>query len=125
MRKILLVLSLCLSIGFAKAQEIASPNGDFILSFKLDASGTPTYGVRFKNKDVIKESKMGFVLKHLPPMNKDFVIADVQYDSKDTTWTPVWGENKEIRDNHKEMFVSLVQKESQRKIDTSFPCKSN
>lgn len=120
MRKILLVLSLCLSIGFAKAQEIASPNGDFILSFKLDASGTPTYSVRFKNKDVIKESKMGFVLKHLPPMNKDFVIADVQYDSKDTTWTPVWGENKEIRDNHKEMFVSLVQKESQRKINIRF-----
>lgn len=120
MRKILLVLSLCLVIGIAKAQEITSPNGNVTLSFKLDEAGKPTYNLNFKNKAVIKDSKMGFLFRGVKPMNENFTIVDTQYKNDDNTWTPVWGENKEIRDNHKEMFVSLVQKDSQRKINIRF-----
>lgn len=114
------MFGLCVLLGIAKAQEITSPNGDMTLSFKIDEGGTPTYNLHFKNKTVIKDSKMGFIFKGLKPMNQGYVVTDTQYTTKDETWKPVWGENKEITDNHKEMLVSLVQKESQRKINIRF-----
>ncbi|MBR0336115.1 MAG: glycoside hydrolase family 97 protein, partial [Alistipes sp.] len=38
----------------------------------------------------------------------------------DTTWTPVWGEVATIRDNYKQMVVSLEQKERKYKMDIVF-----
>lgn len=55
---------------------------------------------------------MGFVLHPDYQFNQDFEIVDTKFAESDTTWETVWGQNKEIRDNHKEMFVALRQKKT-------------
>lgn len=109
------ILSLALSLfatGSAWAQTLKSPDGNLVLDFHLSGTETPVYSLDYKGKSVIKESKMGFVLHPDFQFNQDFEIVDTKFAESDTTWETVWGQNKEIRDNHKEMFVALRQKKT-------------
>jgi hypothetical protein len=45
------------------AQELKSPNGNFIMNFSLLQDGTPSYTLKYMGKDVIRPSKLGFELK--------------------------------------------------------------
>lgn len=109
------ILSLALSLfatGSAWAQTLKSPDGNLELDFHLSGTETPVYSLDYKGKPIIKESKMGFVLHSDYQFNQDFEIVDTKFAESDTTWETVWGQNKEIRDNHKEMFVALRQKKT-------------
>ena len=113
MKKIFMALAFCLLVaGAAVAQTLRSPNGNLTLDFRLLPDGTPVYSLQYKGKDVVKESKMGFRLRPSYVFNKDFAVTDTRFSESDTTWKPVWGENSVIRDNHKEMFIALQQKET-------------
>jgi hypothetical protein len=48
------------------AQEIKSPNQLVSLQFSLQADGSPSYTVNYKNKAIIKPSKLGFELEKDP-----------------------------------------------------------
>ena len=91
------------------AQTLSSPNGNLKFSFQLTEKGTPTYALTFKGKTVISESALGFVINQKEDFNSNFEITDVQFAGANSVWQPVLGENKEIRDHHKEMFVRLTQ----------------
>lgn len=109
------ILSLALSLfatGSAWAQTLKSPDGNLVLDFHLSGTETPVYSLDYKGKPIIKESKMGFVLHPDYQFNQDFEIVDTKFAESDTTWETVWGQNKEVRDNHKEMFVALRQKKT-------------
>ncbi len=109
------ILSLALSLfatGSAWAQTLKSPDGNLVLDFHLSGTETPVYSLDYKGKPVIKESKMGFVLHPDYQFNQDFEIVDTKFAESDSTWETVWGQNKEIRDNHKEMFIALRQKKT-------------
>ena len=110
MRLIIFIGMLCWMVaGTVSAQTLDSPDGNLKLNFRLLDDGTPVYSLQYKGKDVIKESKMGFRIRPSYVFNKDFTITDTRFSESDTTWKPVLGENSEIRDNHKEMFVALQQ----------------
>lgn len=107
------ILSLVLSLwaaGSAWAQTLQSPDGNLALDFHLSDVETPVYSLTYKGTPVIKESKMGFVFHPDYQFNQDFEVVDTQFAESDTTWQTVWGQNREIRDSHKEMFVALRQK---------------
>lgn len=109
------ILSLALSLfatGSAWAQTLKSPDGNLVLDFHLSGTETPVYSLDYKGKPIIKESKMGFVLHPDYQFSHNFEIVDTKFAESDTTWETVWGQNKEIRDNHKEMFVALRQKKT-------------
>jgi hypothetical protein len=93
------------------AQSIQSPDGNLKLNFELK-QGQPTYHLTFKGKDVVKPSKLGLELKNKPSLTVGFSLKDTEYDSFDETWTPVWGEEKEIRNHYNEMAIVLDQGES-------------
>ena len=113
--------NLCLlSLISTEAQTLKSPNGNLILSFHLSETRTPIYSLEYKTKKVIKNSKMGFVISPSYLLNKDFKILKTTYTESDTTWTPVLGENKHIQDNHKEMFIQLIQKKTNWKLNIRF-----
>ena len=98
------------------AQTLLSPNGNLKLSFQLTEKGTPTYALTFKGKTVISESALGFVINQKEDFNSNFEITEVQFAEANSVWQPVLGENKEIRDHHKEMLVHLSQKNSGRQL---------
>ena len=101
-----LILIFAVSVS---AQNLTSPNGNLSLNFKLSNSGEPVYQLSYKNKAVIKESKMGFELKDSPEMKSGFSIVDTKTSETNEIWNPVWGEVKTIRNNYKELAVTLQQ----------------
>ncbi|TDO99133.1 glycoside hydrolase family 97 protein [Flavobacterium sp. 245] len=105
---------------FTNAQELKSPDGNLKMEFHLDTAGSPVYSLDFKGKEVLKQSKMGFILKSDILLNKDFKIVDTQYQSENSVWKPVLGEQKEIRNHYNEVKVSLEQAKSKRKLIICF-----
>lgn len=110
MKKLILCVMICLfGVGFSLAQTLTSPDGNLVMDFYLSADKTPVYSLKYKGKEVIKESKMGFQIRPSFDFSKNFRIVETKEDASDTTWNPVWGQNSVIRDNHKELFVALEQ----------------
>ncbi len=118
--KILVVIFLSIFPKLSNAQEIESPNGELVLQFELGQGGSPSYQLFYKGKPVIKPSGMGLELKDAPSMMKGFEIKDTKRTSLDTTWKPIWGEQKTIRNNYNELLISLTQKEFGRNIKIRF-----
>lgn len=94
----------------ALAQVLTSPDGNLVMDFHLSDGDVPVYSLTYKGKEVIKESRMGFQIRPSYEFDRDFRIVETREGASDTTWEPLWGQNSEIRDNHKELFVALEQK---------------
>ncbi|WP_428232136.1 glycoside hydrolase family 97 protein [Flavobacterium sp.] len=108
------------SNAIVNAQELKSPDGNLILTFSLNTTGTPVYTLNYKKKEIIKESKLGFIIKSDIMLNKGFQIAETKFQSENTTWKPVLGEQKEIQNQYNELKADLVQTKSNRKISIYF-----
>jgi len=118
--KRLLILQLALLMSFGlMAEEFKSPNGSFVMSFEVQ-DGVPSYQLTYKGKPVIGKSKLGFELKDAPALLDNFELSKVERNSFDETWTPVWGEWKEIRNHYNEMAVTLTQNETDRIVIIRF-----
>ena len=133
-----LIAFLCISFIANAQQKLSSPDGNLEMTFTLDGQGTPTY----KQKEVIKPSKLGLELKKEDANAKTdfewtdkkdidkldiktnlyngFELKDVQTSTNDETWQPVWGEEKEIRNHYNELAVTLNQPANDRFIIIRF-----
>ena len=140
MKKVLfLSILLCMvAIAKANAQELRSPNGDFIMKFSISTKGEPVYTLIYKGKETIKPSRLGLELvpekasrefwdfspKGTAVEQKDlkanfysgFQLADTQLSTFDEMWVPVWGETKAIRNHYNELAVTLNQPSTQRSM---------
>jgi glucan 1,4-alpha-glucosidase len=106
-----------LSVKISSAQELKSPNGKFTMTFSLQANGTPTYQLVYGAKQVIKPSLLGFELKDdQKSLLDDFTVTDIKTTSHDSSWEPVWGEVKSIRDHYNELAVTVTQKVTDRQM---------
>jgi len=116
--KSLFILSLTLlfsAFNVANSQTLQSPNSELIMQFSLKNDGTPTYQLSYKNNAVIKPSTLGLELKNdEKSLLNDFTILKTETANFDETWTPVWGEEKQIRNHYNELAVSLKQNETDR-----------
>ena len=110
MRKLIITLLFIAVSLTTRAQVITSPNGNFSLKFSLTADGTPTYQLSFKNKPVIKPSTMGLATVDVPSFLSGFSITKTDQSTVDNSWEPIMGEQKTIRNNYKELLVTLSQK---------------
>lgn len=124
MRKVKVLLAALLMPLAALAQTVTSPDGNVVLNFSLD-NGRPTYKLDYKGKAVVKPSHLGLELaknKHASKgmdetdLMDGFTIAKTDTSSFDETWKPVWGETATIRNNYKELAVTLNQPATKRNI---------
>lgn len=112
---------LLISINSSIAQELKSPNGQFSMTFSLLQDGTPTYELSYKNKPIIKSSKLGFELKNdINSLHNGFVITNSKTATFDENWKPVWGEVAQIRNHYNELAVTLNQKSTDRLVVIRF-----
>ncbi len=102
------------------AESVSSPSGRITADFHLSADGQPLYSISFDNNEVIKASPMGFKLKQGLDLTSDFKVSGVEKNSYLEKWKPVWGEVREITDNHNELRVHLKQVASDNKMDIVF-----
>ena len=117
MNKTLLVLAaLCLT-ATAYAERLTSPNG----KYEIDIDGM-NYSVKFEGRTIIGDSRMGVDIDNsliesalgIPNDNvahwcDDMKLQNVSRSERDTTWTPLYGENATIRDNCKSMTLHYAK----------------
>ncbi len=107
--------------SIVEAQQLKSPEGKFVMEFSLQNDGTPTYNLKYKNKEVVKTSKLGLELKDdKKSLLNDFTVVDTKTSTFDETWKPVWGEVDNIRNHYNELAVTLNQKGTDRQIVIRF-----
>lgn len=119
MKKII-VLMLCCSFQIMLAQQIHSPSKDITVNFSLTSQGEPTYKILYKNKDVIKLSKLGVSLKGKTSLIDDFMMVGTEENTVNETWQPVLGEQFSIRNLYNEKRFHLNQKGTNKKLDIVF-----
>lgn len=105
--------------GRVHASEVTSPNGEMKLTFTLRDS-KPYYSVSFRGKPVIKPSRLGYELHNAESLLEGFTQTGEKTSTFDETWTPVWGENKTIRNHYKELLVNLIQEKTGRVMNLRF-----
>jgi len=111
MQKIItLVLIIMLNTIIVKGQTIISPDKNLTLKFELRENGVPTYALSYKQKEVIKSSKLGLETKDVPSFLDGFTVTKSEQSTFDESWSPVWGEQKTIRNHYNELLVTLTQK---------------
>lgn len=110
MRLFKLILGIIFIVQPVLGQRCLSPNKEILVAFSVNKKGAPTYQIQYKQKPVILESSMGFELVKDDDLMEDFKILDVSYDTKNKLWSPVWGEEGEIRNHYNEMLLKLEQK---------------
>ena len=115
MKKIFLLIAFVSTGLLLMATEIKSPNGELVLNVMVK-EGAPVYWLTYKNKPVIKESRLGLQLKNDQSLMEGFVISNSFITRFDETWQPVWGEVKSIRNNYNELAITLTQTVTQRSI---------
>jgi hypothetical protein len=121
MKKFVSVILVLMSVLGVSAQEFQSPNGNFKMSFSLGNDGTPMYQLFFKNKEVIKKSKLGLELqKDKKSLLNDFKVIDTNESTFNETWKTVWGEETQIQNQYNELMVKLKQNETDREIIVRF-----
>ena len=111
------------------AATVASPNGNVVVKFEIDAQGRPTYEMTYKGKAVVLPSHLGLELakdKHASKGLKEtdlmegFSLKSEQTTEFDETWQPVWGETRDIRNHYNEYAAVLQQQKEQREIIIRF-----
>ena len=116
----MLMCLVCLGFaGRVHASEVTSPNGEMKLTFTLRDS-KPYYSVSFRGKPVIKPSRLGYELHNAESLLEGFTQTGEKTSTFDETWTPVWGENKTIRNHYKELLVGLIQEKTGRVMNLRF-----
>ncbi len=126
-RIFVVIVTLCLPL-VVKAQEVKSPSGNIVVKFSLDGS-RPTYEMTYKGKAVVKPSHLGLELakdKHASKGENEtdlmdgFEVAATEASTFDETWTPVWGQYKDIRNHYNELAVNLIQPSTGRMMIVRF-----
>ena len=120
MKKHLLFLCIAhLFVLVATANEVVtveSPDKNLLCRVSLNTldgeNGNLFYELSYKNKPVIKQSALGFVLKTPGMQLVAFDLVDKTISNVDESWKPVWGEVSSIRNNYQQLVLRLKTTDS-------------
>ncbi len=108
--RIVIFILLCINCQYVQAQKIKSffsPNKLIELIVSQNSEKLISYQVNFKSKEIISPSTIGFTFKKPSFDLRKFNPISIDSSSVDTTWKPLWGEVKEIKNNYKELKIQL------------------
>lgn len=113
MRKIFILLLFISYWSWASAISLSSPDGQYTISIN-----GMTYSVNYCGKTIINTSRLGIDIDNrlfesalgIPRgihenWCSDFVLTSEERTSRDTTWTPLYGENNTIRDHYNQLIL--------------------
>ncbi|EDP96949.1 glycoside hydrolase family 97 protein [Kordia algicida OT-1] len=122
--KICFLVGICCFISCTeevKSVAISSPNDNLNVSFFLSDNGTAHYKVVHKSTVVIDTSSLGFELKDVASLDRNFKIVKTTTNSVDETWKMPWGEQESVRNHYNELAIKLQEKDAlQRKLNIVF-----
>lgn len=115
-----LSLLLVIAINMAHSQSVQSPSNKISVNFKLTSGGQPSYSVVYNTKPVILESTLGIKLKDKTSLDSNFEMESFKASSFNESWSPVLGEQSSIVNHYNEFVASLIQKETNIKMNIIF-----
>ncbi len=118
MKNVILILIMFLNVLYS--QEFYSPSKILRLKISLTQQGEFSYQLFFKNKEIIKPSKLGVQLVRQDDLMKDFEIIDTKTKEVFEKWSPVWGEVDTIINHCTDVVVQLHQKTTNRYLNVHF-----
>jgi glucan 1,4-alpha-glucosidase len=111
-KRIFLLALACVLVFQLKAQQLLkSPDENLSLTFEIKEGGLPYYQLNYKDKSVIKPSRLGLETKKSGSLATGFTLVDSKQQRVDESWNPVWGEEQTIRNHYNELTVTLSQPE--------------
>lgn len=103
-----------LACGCSGPKHVSSPDGTCKVSFSTDSRGQLTYSISKDGTDIMSPSALGLKMKAFfgdgvreIDACSGLKVKSIKTDSEDFTWEQPWGENKLIRDNHREIAIEL------------------
>lgn len=100
------------------SQSIQSPDTKLKLTFSISATGI-SYQLDLNKKPVVKPSRLGLLLKD-GSLDAGLSITKIDSTFVDENWNPVWGDVKTIRNNYRELAVTLFQRSTERTLRIRF-----
>lgn len=113
-------------VANARTETLKSPDGNLEMTFTLSEDGTPLYSLRHGDKDVVLDSRLGYLLRgdlygntpenymqesyYTVDFCSGFAVVNTATAAFDQTWEPVWGEESKIRNHYNELAVTLEKK---------------
>ncbi|MDP0491438.1 MAG: glycoside hydrolase family 97 N-terminal domain-containing protein [Verrucomicrobiota bacterium JB023] len=108
-------LSLGLFVGLTADSpgevSLLSPDETIVARFFLNENGEPSYQLSYEGSEVIQPSRLGLKLKKGGETFGRYTIASHEFDSSDSTWKPVLGEQAEIRDHYRQALITFSPEE--------------
>ena len=93
----------------AQSYRVASPNGRNEVTVEI-RDGNLVYSVRRDGRLLLLPSRMGFEFQGAPPLRDGLrVVGAPATRMVDQTWTQPWGEVRQVRDNHRELRVNVLE----------------
>lgn len=111
----LMTAQLTAGVSWATATEdstvvVQSPDGEGpSISVWVD-QGVPYYQVKHGNVQMVEPSKLGLSTS-LGEMKDEFTMGEVSWSQSDTTWSPVVGEQSQIRDHYQQASIPMTSGE--------------
>ncbi|MEA5460543.1 glycoside hydrolase family 97 protein [Arcicella sp. LKC2W] len=91
---------------------LSSPDKNVTLKVQSDKNNAVSYSLTYKNKAILEPSLLGFQLNKPKIDLKNFSFISIDSTSVDETWKPVWGEMSNIRNNYKQLSLTLKENQS-------------
>ncbi|MCB0526031.1 MAG: glycoside hydrolase family 97 N-terminal domain-containing protein, partial [Saprospiraceae bacterium] len=89
------------------SEVVKSPDGKVQATVTFDKKrGNASYKVRYKGKEIIKESKLGLKVRG-EYLYTGMVMLGSHTATQKGTWKPVWGETEEIEEHYNELTLEL------------------
>ncbi|UCF17185.1 MAG: glycoside hydrolase family 97 N-terminal domain-containing protein, partial [Phycisphaerales bacterium] len=105
---VLIVMSFSCTTGAGHSVE--SPDGNVVITFDIGSErGDLIYSVAFDGHLVVSDSRLGLALEDTASLETGFEISNVSASTHDSTYSPVYGERKTIRDNYNQLVVELKE----------------
>jgi alpha-glucosidase len=101
--------------------EYASPSGSIKVSVEINGEGSPGYKIIRNGKEIVGESRLGFILTDAPKIQRNMHFVAKSTRSSDSKWEQPWGEWKTVRNHFNELRVRLSEKgDKARMFDVVF-----
>ena len=100
-----------LSCGQKKIENetAGSPNGKFKIAVSTEkGTGQLVYQVFYMDEEVVKTSKLGFLLAGGDTLGTGLAIQSVVQKTVQQSWKPLYGERNEYPENYSESLLVLA-----------------
>lgn len=105
----------------AKPLALRSPNGKTEITFTTNRAGAPVYSVSYAGQTIIAPSQLGLLLKQGGMLSQNLTITNAKRRAHDETYELVVGKAKRLRDNYREMILTLQERVApQRQLQIVF-----